>query len=105
MIVAFMVPAPRVRVGSYHENRSWAYIIPRSNPCGSNPGETAVPGPAARPLPADPRPPGQAGAGPEALPDGRYGLRGRLQGLLDRLDPSLHLRPPGRGREGTHPQG
>src|SRR4051812_536755 len=34
MIVAFMVPAPRVRVGSYHKDRSWAYIIPQSNPFG-----------------------------------------------------------------------
>src|SRR5437763_1230752 len=32
MIVAFMVPAPQVRAGSYHDDSTWAYIIPRSNP-------------------------------------------------------------------------
>jgi hypothetical protein len=31
MIVAFMVPVPRARTGSYREDSACAYIIPRSN--------------------------------------------------------------------------
>jgi hypothetical protein len=32
MIVAFMVPVPRVRTGNYRWHRGYVYIIPRSNP-------------------------------------------------------------------------
>src|SRR4051812_5403236 len=32
MIVAFMVPAPRVRTGNYRWHGAYVYIIPRSNP-------------------------------------------------------------------------
>src|SRR5262249_32083517 len=32
MIVAFMVPVPRVRTGNYRQGRACVYIIPRSNP-------------------------------------------------------------------------
>jgi hypothetical protein len=32
MIVAFMVPVPRVRTGNYRQGRASVYIIPRSNP-------------------------------------------------------------------------
>jgi hypothetical protein len=41
MIVAFMIPAPRVRTGNYRWHRGYVYIIPRSNPGGEASAEVA----------------------------------------------------------------